>query len=103
MEKRASTRHKLTTSIVCNFLSSGRSGGAFEGEMKNCCKYGLYAELQTPIKTGTTLVIRASGGSFGYSREQGFRWLALAQVKWSKAKSVDGDIRYGTGLKYVTI
>jgi hypothetical protein len=102
MEKRASTRHKVATSIVCNYLSSGRSVAFFEGRMKNCCACGLYAELQTPVKAGTTLVVRAAGGSKEGSHEQGFRWLTLAEVKWSREKLVDGVTCYGTGLKYLS-
>jgi hypothetical protein len=103
MEKRSDIRHKLTAPIFCNYLISGRSGEVFEGRMKNCCLSGLYAELQTPLKAGTTLVVRPSRGSRMCSSEQGFRWLSLAEVKWSKEESVDGRTFYGTGLKYIMI
>ena len=33
----------------------------------------------------------------------GVRSYALAQVKWSKPISVDNEVRYATGLKYVTV
>ena len=44
-----------------------------DGRMKNCCVNGLYAELAVHFKTGTVLVVRTTGSSCGYSREEGFR------------------------------
>jgi hypothetical protein len=71
--------------------------------MKNCCVNGLYAELRFYFKTGTVLVVRTTGSSCGCSREEGFRSLAIAQVKWSTPITVEGEAYYGTGLKYVEI
>jgi len=71
--------------------------------MKNCCVNGLCAELGTHFKTRTVLVVRTTGSSCGYSRDEGFRSLAIAEVKWSKSKSVEGGSCYGTGLKYMMI
>jgi len=48
-------------------------------------------------------VVRATGSSCGFSREEGFRSLAIAQVKWSAPIAVEGEAYYGTGLKYVEI
>jgi hypothetical protein len=71
--------------------------------MKNCCINGLYAELAAAFKAGTVLVVRTTGSSGGYSREEGFHSLAIAEVKWSRPISVEGDDCYATGLKYVMI
>ena len=103
MEKRESIRHNLNTSIVCSYLSAVRFSETFQGRMKNCCCNGIYAELQAQLKTGTILVVRTTGRSFGYSKEDGFRSVALAEVKWSQRKPVQGDVCYGTGLKYLVL
>lgn len=71
--------------------------------MKNCCSSGLCAELKAGFKAGTILVVRPTGGSRGYSKDEGFRCLALAEVKWSLPRSVEGNVCYATGLKYLLI
>jgi hypothetical protein len=48
-------------------------------------------------------VVRTTGSSCGYSRDEGFRSLAIAEVKWSMPITVEGDAYYATGLKYMMI
>jgi hypothetical protein len=103
MEKRATRRHRINTSIVCSYLKSGSSGNPVEGRMKNCCVNGLCAELGVHFKTGSVLVVRTTGSSCGYSKEEGFCSLAIAEVKWSSPKSFEGQACYATGLKYMMI
>ena len=103
MEKRATLRHMISTSIVCSLLNSAGFGEPVDGRMKNCCLDGLYAELRFCFKPGTVLVVRAAGSSCGFSREEGFRTLAIAEVKWSKPVTGEGEAYYGTGLKYLMI
>ena len=74
-----------------------------DGRMKNCCVNGLYAELAAHLKAGTVLVVRTIGSSCGYSREEGFRSLAIAEVKWSRLRSIEGEVCYATGLKYLML
>jgi hypothetical protein len=102
MEKRASRRHKIDTTIVCSHVSTVRAGEAIAGRMTNCCPNGFCAELKACFKTGTILVVRTTGGSCGYSQDEGFRCLALAEVKWALPRSVAGSVCYATGLKYVS-
>jgi len=101
MEKRAAQRHLISASIICSFLNSVNFGEPVDGRMKNCCINGLYAELGFYFKTGTVLVVRVTGSSCGYSKEEGFRSLAIAEVKWSRPISVEGEAYYATGLKYL--
>lgn len=103
MEKRATTRYPINTSVVCRYLNSAQFGEAVGGLMKNCCANGLYAELTAHFKTGSILVVRTTGMSWGYSGEQGFHSLAIAEVKWSRRISIEGDACFATGLKYVMI
>lgn len=103
MEKRATQRRLISTSIVCSLLNSVNFGEPVDGRMKNCCVNGLYAELRFYFKMGTVLVVRATGNSCGHSWEEGFRCLAIAEVKWSKPITVEGEAYYGTGLKYLML
>jgi len=61
MEKRATQRHLLDTSIVCSFLNSVNFGQPVDGRMKNCCVHGLYAEVRFHFKTGTVIAIPIKG------------------------------------------
>ena len=103
MERRANRRRRLNTSIVCSFLSAGRCARTFEGRMTNCCISGLCIELRAQLKAGTVLVVRATGSSCGCSQDDGFRSMALAEVRWSKPKTMEQKVCYTTGLKYVLI
>lgn len=103
MEKRANRRHVIDTSIVCRHLSAALWEEAVDGRMKNCCANGLNAELNERFRAGTILVVRTTGSSRGYSKDEGFRCLALAEVKWSLPRSREGGTCYATGLKYLMI
>ncbi len=103
MEKRVANRHPLATPIICRHFSAANSAISFNGIMKNCSLYGMYAELEACFEVGTFLVIRVTGGSAGYSKDQGFQSLAVAEVKWSKLIPADERARYATGLKYVIV
>ena len=103
MEKRAARRHPINTTIVFRRLSTSNSNVFFDGAMKNCSIYGVYAELAARFEVGTFLVIRVTGGSGGYSRDEGFQSLAVAEVKWSKLIPAVEGARYATGLRYVVL
>lgn len=103
MEKRAALRRLINTPIVCCYLNSAQFGEGVGGIMKNCCADGLYAELAVPFTRGTVLVVRTTGSSGGYSREEGFHSLAIAEVKWSRPISGAAEAFYATGLKYVML
>ena len=102
MEKRSTQRRQIKTSIVCSHFKSLNCGEAFDGKMKNCCSAGFYAELKVHVKAGTILVVRTTGSSWGDSADEGFRTLALAEVRWSNPKAVEGKGCYATGLRYLT-
>jgi len=103
MEKRAATRHAINTTVVCRHLNAANFGVSCDGIMKNCSIDGIYAELADCFEVGTFLVIRVTGGSSGYSKEEGFQSLAVAEVKWSKVIPAEKEARYATGLRYVII
>jgi hypothetical protein len=101
MEKRSNHRRRINTSITCCHFKSLDCGEAIDGQMKNCCSTGFYAELKDHVKSGAVLVVRTTGSSWGYSMDEGFRSMALAEVRWSKPKSIEGEVCYATGLKYL--
>jgi len=103
MEKRATRRYRISTSIVCSYLNSVDFGKPVNGRMRNCCVNGLCAELGAHYKAGTVLVVRTTGSSCGYSDEEGFRSPAVAEVKWSRPRSIEGGACYATGLKYLML
>lgn len=76
-------------------------GQSIDGRMLNCCAAGCYAELKAPVKAGTILVVRTTGGAWGGFTHEGLRSMALAEVRWSEPISIEGTICYATGLKYV--
>jgi hypothetical protein len=101
MEKRSNPRRQINTTIICHYFNGMNTSETFDGNMKNCCIAGFYAEMKRHFKPGTILVVRATGKSGGYSIDEGFRSQALAEVKWSNPKNVKGDGFYATGLKYL--
>ena len=103
MEKRSHRRHMANVSIVCSRLSSSQNEEPIDGEILNFCKDGFYAEFKEHVKVGTIVVVRVTGSFSESSMDGGVHSQALVHVKWSKPISVDDEIRYATGLKYVTV
>jgi hypothetical protein len=103
MEKRATRRHPIDTSIVCRHLNAVSADSSFDGTMKNCSICGLYAEVETCFQVGVYLVIRVTGGSWGYSKDEGFQSMAVAEVKWTQLIPDPQKTRYATGMKYVIL
>ena len=106
MENRNSKRHETDQPIVCTVFTSHCFNDLFDGKIKNYCDSGIYAELQTHFKNGTILFFRTIDITPDRSppkTEEGFRSVSLVEVKWSKPVSVNGDVRYGIGLKHLAI
>jgi hypothetical protein len=106
MENRDSNRHKADQSIVCTVFTSHSFNDLFDGQMKNYCDSGIYAELLTHFKNGTVLRVRTTGSAaerLPAKTEEGFRSVSLLEVKWSKPLSANGVVCYGTGLRHLAI
>jgi hypothetical protein len=101
MDKRSDPRREINTSILCKRYISSNREVSIGGNIKNCCPAGCYAELKEHVAAGTILVVRTTGNSWGYSGEDGLRSMSLAEVRWSKPMSVEGNPCYATGLKYL--
>jgi hypothetical protein len=103
MEKRENKRHDSDTAVRCSFLTTMHCGEPVDGIMKNYGCGGMYAELRVHFKTGTILVVRSTGNASECPSRNGYRSISLAEVKWSVPMPVQGDICYGTGLKYLMV
>jgi len=101
MDKRSNPRREINTSIACKRYISSNDDVSIDGNMKNCCPTGFYAELKEQVQAGTILVVRTTGSSWEASAEDGLRTMALAEVRWSKPMAVEGSACYATGLKYL--
>lgn len=101
MEKRSSPRREISTSILCKRYNSVSRDITINGNMKNCCPTGFYAELKEHVKAGTVLVVRTTGSSRECCADDGLRSMALAEVRWSKPTPVKGEDCYATGMKYL--
>jgi hypothetical protein len=101
MDKRSNPRCEIDTSIACKRYISLDGEASIDGNMKNCCPAGFYAELKVHVKAGTILVVRMTGNPWEYAAADGLRSMALAEVRWSKPMSVEGEACYATGMKYL--
>jgi hypothetical protein len=103
MERISNQRRVTNIPIVCSRLSSYCDGKPIEGVILNTCPDDFYAELKAYEKAGTIIVVRTTVSFSERSMDGGVRSHSLAQVKWSKPISVGNEVRYATGLKYVTV
>jgi hypothetical protein len=103
MEKRENNRHDSDTAVRCSFLTTLHCAEPIDGIMKNYGSGGMYAELRYRFTNGTILVVRSTGSASGCPSRNGYRSMSLAEVKWSVPLPVQGDICYGTGLKYLLL
>lgn len=104
MEKRYCHRCETDTCISCRYFTTKSVTAAFDGKMLNYGSRGMYAELKTHFKEGTLLQVRTTGRPaecFRSETEDGYRSNSLAEVRWSKPITCEGDTCYGIGLKYV--
>ena len=101
MEKRSDKRRRVRTSIVCSYSNSLKNNNAISGRVKNCCPTGFYAELNARVKAGTVLVVQAAGNLWGLAADHESRPSALAEVKWSKPTSINGEGLFPTGFRYL--
>ena len=95
MEKRSESRRNIKTTIICRYYKSGTGTEPMEGTIENCGPEGFCAEFEKPLSKGTILVVQMGGDSLGYSEQDGLRSMGLAEVRWSKPVSCEGNERYG--------
>lgn len=101
MDKRSTPRREINAAIACKRYISLNGEVSIDGNMKNCCPSGCYAELKEHVAAGTVLAIRMTGNPWNAYAGEGLRTMALAEVRWSKPMPVEGETCFGTGLRYL--
>jgi hypothetical protein len=104
MEKRALIRNDTSVTVACSSLSTDSPPAVSNGTMLNCSGEGTCIELNRRIQAGNIVMIKATGSvAKEPPREapEGFRMLALAEVKWSKRLENPGNSNYVIGLRYL--
>ncbi len=104
MEKRALIRSLTQISVACSSLTTSSPAPVSNGTMLNCSWAGTCIELNHKIHTGSIVMIKATGWT---PKEkpgelpEGFRTLALAEVKWTKRLEAGRIPNYAIGLRYL--
>jgi hypothetical protein len=71
--------------------------------MLNYSQSGLYFESSTALPPGMSVLIRVHKNlseDFTGQIKEGFRSLALGEVKWCEEFISEGAVYYGVGVKY---
>lgn len=71
--------------------------------MANYSQNGLYFEADSKIQAGTSILIRVLENLEADSApkvREGFRSVALGEVKWCKEFISEGMTHYGVGVRY---
>jgi len=104
MEKRALIRNHTQISVACSSLSACSPAAVSNGIMLNCSSGGTCIELNRKIQRGNIVMIKATDWTANGNPQglpEGFRMLAIAEVKWAK-RLEDGTIpNYAIGLRYL--
>jgi hypothetical protein len=101
VERRSDQRNIGSIPIVCRLFSSS-CDETIDGVILNFGSNGFYAELKAQVNPGTVIAVRMNGISLGSSIEGKLCSLALVEVRWSRPKLMEGDVRYATGMMYLT-
>ena len=104
MGKRTLVRSNTRIQVACSNLQSSGRTEVFNGTMRNCSCGGTCIELDHSIQSGSIIVIKAtdcSGLSDSSAMPEGFRSVALAEVKWSKVLKNRESPKYAIGLRYL--
>lgn len=104
MEKRRNKRLSAKLPLVWQMFNAMGDTAAREGTLVNYNRNGMHAQLSGYVKKGTILVVRTVLEGQPFARQpigEGFRSLALVQVRWVKPLPGQNSNWYGVGLKYL--
>jgi len=99
-EKRAFERHCQEVPITVAYFNTNRY---YLATMLNYCEGGLYFESDFAFQPRTSLYIRIEeemSESPGAEIHNGFRSVALGEVKWCTETGKGEPGKYGVGVKY---
>ncbi len=103
MEKRKDERQETEAPVLCRYFSTRKPNAAVDGKMLNYGLSGAYLESEVDFKEGASLLVRirrCPSQSSDRRLSEGFRMVAIAEVRWSKPLGTDDAACYGIGLKY---
>jgi hypothetical protein len=99
-EKRSSDRHYQEIPITVAYFNTSRYRSA---KMQNYSEGGIYFESDFAFQPRTSVYIRIEKKLTDLHEskiQNGFRSVALGEVKWCKEISKGESGRYGIGVKY---
>jgi hypothetical protein len=100
MEKRSLVRNCTLIPVACSSLTSKNPDVVSHGHMVNCSDGGTCIKLDRKMYEGSIVMIKAIGWG-KIDPPEGFRTLALAEVKWSKPLEIGLSSNYAIGLRYL--
>jgi hypothetical protein len=98
-EKRSLVRNNTQILVACSSLTA-KSPDAVHGQMVNCSWEGTCIELNHRMHEGSIVMVKATTRDLDEPPE-GFRTLALAEVKWSRRLEEGTTLNYAIGLRYL--
>lgn len=101
MEKRSRIRNRTQIHVTCSSLTATSPYGVSHGCMTNCSWGGTCIELNHRIHEGSIVIIKTNSRGIE-NLPEGFRTLALAEVKWSKQLEDERIPNYAIGLRYLS-
>ena len=100
IEKRSHLRRSTQISVVCSGLTAKSPDILSRGYMVNCSGWGACVVIDHQMQAGSIVMIRAT--HYGQKNlPEGFRTLALAEVKWSERLEKGIVTNYAIGLRYL--
>jgi hypothetical protein len=102
-DKRRSRRSRVDIPIVCSRVTATPDGAAYRGRIENCSRDGLCAEMARDFRAGTVLSVRPIRHSGDCADRPEVRCMAVAEVRWSRPRSLAAEACYGIGLKYLVL
>jgi hypothetical protein len=100
MEKRSLVRNSTQIFVACSSLATKSPDVVSHGHMVNCSFGGTCIELNHKMHEGSIVMIKATGCG-PKELPEGFRTLALAEVKWSRRLEEGMIPNYAIGLRYL--
>ena len=106
MGKRSLIRDRTQIPVACSRLTANGPISHCTGIMLNCSCTGTCIEMNQQVYKGSILMIKAvgwAGRELHKEPPNGFRTVALAEVKWSEPADAENDFNYRIGLRYLPI
>jgi len=101
--RRLEKRFDCEAKVKWSYFNMGRY---FDARILNCSPNGNYFETPHEIKPGATILIRVEtflSKIFRFDDPVCLRTVYLAEVKWCKKSSENGDSYFGVGVRHLDL